>query len=107
MEYVIEEIIDIVCDVDKILSVKFRLESDPINRHREIVDSDYYEWCYELYVSENEGSNYTDIYDESETFLYDEEFNVDFWDTYYSNEESVIDFIYETYGYNELPPSID
>jgi len=52
MDYVIEEVFEILCDIDKILTFKFRLESDGEDQYREILDSDYFEWCYEKYVSE-------------------------------------------------------
>ena len=52
MDYVVEEVFDIICDIDKVLTVKFKLESDDDDQYREILDSDYFEWCYEKYISE-------------------------------------------------------
>ena len=62
MDYVIEEVFEILCDIDKILTFKFRLESDGEDQYREILDSYYFEWCYEKYISE-EGNNYENDYE--------------------------------------------
>ena len=96
MDYVVEEVFDIICDIDKVLTVKFKLESDDDDQYREILDSDYFEWCYEKYISE-EGNNYDESYGEEEESYFNNRFNVDMWNMYYCNEESVMDFIYETY----------
>ena len=96
MDYVIEEVFDIICDIDKVLTVKFKLESDDDDQYREILDSDYFEWCYEKYLRDEE-SDYEESYEEEEDGYFNNRFSVDLWDMYYSNEESVMDFIYETY----------
>jgi hypothetical protein len=41
MEYTIEEIFEIICDIDKVLSVQFRIEGDGEGYYRELLDSDY------------------------------------------------------------------
>jgi hypothetical protein len=105
MDYVIEEVFEILCDIDKILTFKFRLESDGEDQYREIIDSDYFEWCYEKYISE-EGNNYENDYEEEGDIYFNDAFSVDMWNMYYCNEESVMDFIYETYlnvGYLPSP----
>ena len=106
MNYVIEEIFEIVCDIDKVLTVKFRLEGDGEDYYREIIDSDYYDWCHELYTNDGVDSLYNG-YEEEEGEYYSNHFSVDLWNIYYRNEESVIDFIHETYiGLKSLPESI-
>jgi hypothetical protein len=106
MEYVIEEILEINCDVDKVLTVRFRLEEDAEDTYREINDTDYYEWCYELYSNDGIDSFYNG-YEEEEGEYFSDHFNTEIWNMYYSNEDSVIDFIYETYiGVKSLPSSI-
>lgn len=95
MDYVIEEIFDIVCDVDKILTVNFKLEGDEVDSYREIIDSDYFEWCYEKYLRDEE-LNYEDTYEEDDNY-FNNRFSVDSWNMYYCDEETVTNFIYETY----------
>ncbi len=104
MDYVLEEIFEIVCDIDKVLSVKFRLEGDGDNSYREIIDSDYFEWCYEKYITEEE-INYEEYYEEEDVYFNDR-FSIDVWNMYYCDEENVTNFIYETYlniGYLPSP----
>lgn len=95
MEYIIEEIFEIICDIDKVLSVQFRIEGDGEGYYRELLDSDYYDWCYEKYVTEED--RLMDLYEEEEGDYYEDSFSVDMWNMYYSNEEIVIDFLYESY----------
>lgn len=95
MEYTIEEIFEIICDIDKVLSVQFRIEGDGEGYYRELLDSDYYDWCYEKYVTEEDGL--MDLYEEEEGDYYEDSFSVDMWNMYYSNEDSVMDFLYESY----------
>jgi hypothetical protein len=89
MEYTIEEIFEIICDIDKVLSVQFRIEGDGEGYYRELLDSDYYDWCYEKYVTEED--RLMDLYEEEEGDYYEDSFSVDMWNMYYSNEEIVID----------------
>lgn len=106
MGYVIEEFHEIICDVDKILTVKFKVDGDGDGCYREIVDSDYYDWCYELYVNDGVDREYSGFDGELEDYFGDY-FNVDFWNMYYNNDENVIDFINETYvDIKSLPQSI-
>jgi hypothetical protein len=106
MDYVIEEIFEIICDVDKVLTVKFRLEGDNEDTYREINDTDYYEWCYEIYSNDGIDLLYSG-YEEEDGDYFSDHFNLDIWNMYYSNEDSVIDFMYDTYiGINSLPSSI-
>lgn len=104
MDYVIEEVFDIICDIDKVLTVKFKLDSDNDDQYREILDSDYFEWCYEKYLRDEE-SDYEESYEEEEDGYFNNRFSVDLWNMYYCNEESVMDFIYETYLDEEHLPS--
>jgi hypothetical protein len=106
MEYVIEEIYEIICDVDKVLVVKFKVEGDGDSCYREIVDSDYYDWCYDLYLNDGVDTEYRG-FDEEEDGYFGNHFNVDLWNLYYNDEVNVIDFIYETYiGLKSLPQSV-
>jgi hypothetical protein len=94
MDYTIEEIFDIVCDSDNILTVTFKIEGDGDGYYRELVDSDYYNWCYEHYVTE--GQENLDYYDEEE--LIPDYFGYDKWNMFYSNEDTVMEYIYENYS---------
>ena len=106
MEYTIEEIYEIICDVDKVLVVKFKIEGDGDGCYREIVDSDYYDWCYDLYLNDGVDTEYSG-FDEEEDGYFGNHFNVDLWNLYYNDEVNVIDFIYETYiGLKSLPQSL-
>ena len=106
MEYTIEEIYEIICDVDKILTVKFKVDGDGDGCYREIVDSDYYEWCNELYLNDGVDAEYVG-YDEEEGDYFGNHFNIDLWNMYYSDYQNVTDFINETYiGLKSLPQSV-
>ena len=106
MEYVIEEIYEIICDVDKVLVVKFKIEGDGDGCYREIVDSDYYDWCYDLYLNDGVDAEYVG-YDEEEGDYFGNHFNIDLWNMYYSDYQNVTDFINETYiGLKSLPQSV-
>ena len=72
------------------------LNGKNVNKYREILDSDYFEWCYEKYLREEE-SDYEESYEEEEDGYFNNRFSVDMWNMYYCNEERVMDFIYETY----------
>lgn len=97
MEYVIEELYEINCGDDKILSVLFKVEGDGDDYYREIIDSEYYDWCHELFLTDGNIYGDMEVCDDEESVYYDNKFNVNIWGMYYSNEENVIDFIYETY----------
>lgn len=106
MEYIIEEIYEVICDVDKIFTVKFKVDGDGDGCYREIVDSDYYDWCHELYLNDGVDTEYMG-YDEEEGDYFGNNFNVDLWNMYYNDDENVIDFIHETYiGLKSLPQSV-
>lgn len=94
MDYTIEEIFDIVCDSDNILTVTFKIEGDGDDYYRELVDSDYYNWCYEHYITE--GQETLEYYDEEE-FMPDY-FGYDKWNMFYSNQDMVMNYIYENYS---------
>lgn len=96
MEYIIEEIFDVVCDMDKILSVKFRIEGDGEEYYRELVDSDFYEWCYEQYINDGVDTYYGG-YDEEEGDYLINHFTVDVWNMYYSDDETITEYIYDNY----------
>jgi len=103
MNYIIEEIYEISCDTDKILTVVFRLEGDGEDYYRKLVDSDYYNWCNEHYISEGENFYELDIYDDEEYMP--DYFNYDKWNMYYSNEDMVIDYIMDNYPSLKSLPS--
>lgn len=92
MKYAIEEVYEIICDIDKIITVTFKVEGDGEGYYRELVDSDYYNWCYEHYVENSDLSEYED---EEEMIM--DYFGYDKWNMFYSNEEMVSDYLYENY----------
>jgi hypothetical protein len=93
--YVIDEILEVLCDTDKILTVKFKIGIDDVTTHREIVDSEYYSWCEENYFNENEIGEELDDYEESG--YYEFRFDMEIWESKYSDSDLVIEYIYESY----------
>lgn len=104
MEYTIEEIYDIVCDIDKILTVQFKVVGDGDGHYRQLIDSDYYDWCHEHFVNDG-GTSSTIGYDEEEWDYNENYFNVDMWSTNYSNEDHITEYLYETYNDIKSLPS--
>jgi len=103
--YVIDEVIEILCDVDKILTVKFRLNEDETTTHREIIDSEYYSWCEENHYinGEVEEDLEEDFDDDTEEELdYNGfHFDIEIWESNYSDVNIIIDYIYDNY-HNKL-----
>jgi len=92
MGYIIEEIIEILLDTNKTLSVKFRLENDKPGQIRVLIDNEYYNWYM---------GNYNDSYDEDE---YGDFYDYNKWDIdLYSDEEKIVEYITERYELSELP----
>tara|TARA_R110000824_G_scaffold160833_2_gene335784 strand:- start:2723 stop:3055 length:333 start_codon:yes stop_codon:yes gene_type:complete len=103
-EYFITEIIDISCDENGYIVVKFIIEGDQPDHHRKIESEEYFEWVEEIYgsdelISENGG----DEWDEDE-YSITSFFNFSKWMEYDHGEETVKDFIRYTYEtIDELP----
>jgi hypothetical protein len=104
MDYIIEEIYEIFCDTDKVLTVNFRVEGDGEDYYRELVDSDYYGWCNEHYITEGDNLTDYDRYDDEDEYMGDF-FNHDKWNMYYSNEDMIIEYLYENYSDLRTLPS--
>jgi hypothetical protein len=103
--YVIDEILEVLCDTDKILTVKFKLEDDN-TKYRELVDSEYYYWCEEHYFVEGQ----TDINTEEsndELDYYGFRFDIEIWENIYSDFEIIMEYIYDNYlNKNDLPNKV-
>ena len=108
MDYIIDEIYEIFCDTDKLLTVTFKVEGDVEDSHRELIDSDFYNWCNEHYITEGENLVDYDRYDDEDEYMPDF-FNYDKWNMYYSNEDMIIEYLYENYSdLRSLPtPKVD
>jgi hypothetical protein len=101
-KYVIDEILEVLCDTDKILTVKFKIGEDDITTHREIVDSEYYSWCEENYFNENEMDDELDEYEEEGYYGF--RFDMGIWESKYSDSDLVMEYIYESYPHlSDLP----
>lgn len=101
-KYVIDEILEVLCDTDKILTVKIKIGEDDITTHREIVDSEYYSWCEENYFNENEMDDELDEYEEEGYYGF--RFDMGIWESKYSDSDLVMEYIYETYPHlSDLP----
>lgn len=94
MNYTIQEIFDIICDSDNILTLIFKVDGDGVDYRRELVDSDYYNWCYDHYI--NEGQDSLDYNDDEE--LIPDFFSYDKWNMYYRNEDMIMDYLYDNYS---------
>jgi|Laugrespbdmm15dd_1035085.scaffolds.fasta_scaffold49670_2 hypothetical protein len=101
MNYTIQEVYDIICDLDNILTLVFKVEGDGDDYYRELVDSDYYNWCYEHYVTD--GQDFLEYVDDEE-FIPDY-FGYDKWNIYYSNVDMVTEYIYMSYTDLKYLPS--
>ena len=103
-DYVIEEIIDIIFDTDKYLTVKFRVDLDSCDEFRELEDNDFYYWCEENFIKNDEEENINNDFYEDENELLDYYFDFDKWIDTFKNEEVIIKYIYEKYPtYIDLP----
>jgi asparagine N-glycosylation enzyme membrane subunit Stt3 len=98
-KYFITEIVDMDCDDDGLLNVKFIIEGDETNSYREIKTVDYYEWVEENYNDETLSDEW-----EEEYYPFNESFNFIQWKDYNHCEEIVIKFIEDIYPTIESLP---
>jgi len=104
--YIINEILEMDCDDNGYLSVKFILEEDEENTYRELETNEYYDWVDDNYNDEISGEPLTNDWDEEEYHLNDE-FNFIQWKDYNHSEEVVIEFIKDNFlTKQELPTKI-
>ena len=105
-EYFITEIIDISCDENGYIIVKFVIEGDEPDHYRKIESEEYFEWVEEIYGSdelhiENNGADWDEDEDTLTGF-----FNFSKWMEYDHGEETVKDFIQYLYEIkDDLPES--
>lgn len=103
-EYVINEIIDIDCDDEGYIIVKFIIEDEEGNCSYKIESEDYFNWVEEVYGGDD--LNYGDD-DWDEEFCLTTFFDFTKWMEYEHGPETVKDFIYYSFpGINDLPPPI-
>lgn len=103
-DYVIEEIIDITFDTDKYLTVKFRVDLDSCEEYRELEDNEFYYWCEENYIKNDEDIILDDDYFVDENEILNYYFDFDKWIDRFKNEEVVLKYIYEKFPtYIDLP----
>jgi hypothetical protein len=107
-DYIIDEIIEMDCDDDGYIVVKFKIDGDNSNGFREIETDEYFYWA-----EENFDKNYYEIEspveeDWGDNIVYDDNlFNFSKWKDQYHEEETVINFIYYNYkNTKELPTLI-
>ena len=94
--YIIEEIIDITFEGEYV-TIKFKLETDCVDEYRVLQTKDYYDWCLNDHQMENV-YNFNDTEDDLE------DFNFFSWEENYSDNEYILDFIYENYhNLTDLP----
>lgn len=106
-KYFINEVLEMDCDDNGNLNVKFVLEEDEENTYRLLETNEYYYWVDENYNDEISGEPLTDEWDE-ECYNINEEFNFIQWRDYNHSEETVIEFIVENYPNKEnLPNKIE
>jgi len=106
-EYFITEIIDISCDENGYIVVKFIIEGDDPDHYRKLESEDYFEWVEEIYGSDElTTENNIDEWDEEE-YSIPSFFNFSKWMEYDHGEDTVKDFIHFTCeSIEELPPLI-
>ena len=106
-KYFINEIIEMDCDNNGYLTVKFVLDGDRENTYRLLETEEYYYWVDDNYNNEISGEPLTDDWDE-ECYTISEDFNFVQWRDYNHSEETVIEFIKENYPNKEnLPIKIE
>ena len=102
-EYFITHIIDIDCDEEGYIIVKFEIEGDDAGYFRKIESENYFVWAEEIYggdeiTFENIGDDWDEEYNTPGFF------NFTKWMEYEHGEETVKDFINYTYEtIEELP----
>jgi len=97
-DYIINDIIEIICDEEGYLIVKFRIEDDDLDGFREIETDEYIYWAEENFIDNNfiYDLPIDDGYDDVEVYT-DIIFNFARWKKYQHGEETVINFICETH----------
>ena len=103
-DYVIGEIIFFDCEPDGLLTVTFRLESDPEEGYRELETDDYYYYAEEL--AKGDDDYMIKGWDEGDSDgegSYYNQFDFREWLEYEHNERSIKEFIYEYYTKESLP----
>jgi asparagine N-glycosylation enzyme membrane subunit Stt3 len=97
-DYIINDIIEIICDEEGYLIVKFRIEDDDLDGFREIETDEYIYWAEENFIDNNfiYDLSIDDGYDDVEVYT-DIIFNFTSWKKYQHGEETVINFICDTY----------
>ena len=105
-KYFINEVLEMDCDDNGNLTVKFVLEEDDENTFRLLETNEYYYWVDENYNDEISGEPLTNDWDEEEHYS-DEGFNFIQWKDYNHSEEVVIEFIKDSFlSKEELPIKI-
>ena len=105
-KYFINEILEMDCDDNGYLTVKFVIEGDEENTYRELETDEYYYWVDENYNDDVSGEPLTNDWDEEE-YHTTEGFNFILWKDYNHSEEIVIEFIKDTFlTKEELPNKI-
>ena len=101
-EYVINEIIDIDCDEDGYIMVKFTIGEDSPLPVYKIESEDYFEWVEEVYGGDD--LNYGGDDDWDEDYNLTTFFDFAKWMEYEHGPETVKDFIYYTFpAIEDLP----
>lgn len=105
-KYFINEILEMDCDDNGYLTVKFVLDGDEENTYRMLETDEYYYWVDDNYNDEIGGEPLTDEWDE-EYYHLNEGFNFIQWKDYNHSEEIVIEFIKDNFlTKEELPNNI-
>ena len=105
-DYIITDIIEIECDDDGYLNVKFRIEGDDEINYREIETDEYFYWAEANFI-DNDFIYDAPVSDEEEEIYTDIVFNFNRWKEYEHDQETVIKFIQDTYrSMDELPELI-
>jgi hypothetical protein len=105
-KYFINDILEMDCDDNGKLNVRFVLEGDEENTYRELETNEYYDWVDENYNDGDSDEPPANDWDEEEYEL-TEEFNFIVWKDYNHSEEVVIEFIKDNFiTKEELPKKI-
>jgi len=104
-EYNINEIIEMDCDNDGYIKVKFKIEDEDSESCREIESNEYFYWAEENFDKNDFdlGSTVDDEWDDNVVYN-NTLFNFSKWKDHYHEEETVINFIYATFPLKEDIP---
>ena len=104
-DYNIEEIIEMDCDDDGYIRVKFKIEDDDSKSVREIESDEYFYWAEENY-DKNDFDLDSPVDDEwDDNVVYNNTlFNFSKWKDHYHEEETVISFIHAVFPLKEDLP---